>query len=88
MCVRVCKNMHWFVCLCEAGGGVCVCTLALSAAEKNGGISCKASEKTDFGVTYHTNLGSGDCFSQHAKHGFISVENLSCKYDGLILTDV
>lgn len=50
--------MHWHACLCEAGGGVCVSTFALSTAEKNGGISCKASEKADFRVTYHTNLGN------------------------------
>lgn len=46
-CVCECKNMHWHACLCEAGGGVCVSTFALSTAEKNGGISCKASEKAD-----------------------------------------
>lgn len=66
--------MHWHARLCEAGGGVCVSTFALSTAEKNGGISCKASEKADFRVTYHTNLGNWDCFSSHPQQRFYSRE--------------
>lgn len=68
--------MQLQACLCEVGGGVCVCSFALSAAEKNGGISCKASEKADFRVTYHTNLGYEGLFSSHPQQCFV----LKCNF--------
>lgn len=57
LCVaKTCTGM----CVCEAGGGVCVSTFALGAAQKNGGISCAAKEKADFRETYvHTTQFGG-----------------------------
>lgn len=74
VCVCVHETMHWHACLCEAGGGVCVSSFALNAEKKNEGISCKASEKADFRVTYHANLGNWDCFTSHPQQHFVPTE--------------